>query len=217
MKNAGKHADTLKTLVKKLSKDGKTRERPKLDPIRAIVYASLLSGASWKRVDEALKKFDEEFVDFNELRVATELEVIDLVGEEHPGIEDKAATLRNVLHGIFDRENSYKLDRLAELKKAELRDYVRGLPMINAFVEGFVTLTAFEHNAFPVDDEMLGYLVDEECVDPEATLEEAQAFLEQNIKGDELWDAFCFVHDDSVGHVRKTPRKKADEKGKKKG
>lgn len=216
MKNAGKHADTLKTLLKKLSKDGKSRERPKLDPIRAIVYASLLSGASWKRVDEAIKKFEDEFVDFNELRVATELEVIDLVGEELPGIEDKAAIMRNVLHGIFDRENSYKLDRLGELKKAELRDYLRGLPMINPFVEAFVTLAAFEHNAFPVDDEMHGYLVDEECVDPDSTLDEAQTFLEQNVKGDDIWDAFCHLHDEALGHVRKTPRKKVEEKGKKK-
>jgi hypothetical protein len=216
MKNAGKHADTLKSLLKKLSKDGKSRERPKLDPIRAIVYASLLSGASWKRVDEAIKKFEDEFVDFNELRVATELEVIDLVGEELPGIEDKAAIMRNVLHGIFDRENSYKLDRLGELKKAELRDYLRGLPMINAFVEAFVTLAAFEHNAFPVDEEMHGYLVDEECVDPDSTLDEAQSFLEQNVKGDDIWDAFCHLHDEALGHVRKTPRKKVEEKGKKK-
>lgn len=216
MKNAGKHADTLKTLLKKLSKDGKSRERPKLDPIRAIVYASLLSGASWKRVDEAIKKFEDEFVDFNELRVATELEVIDLVGEELPGIEDKAAIMRNVLHGIFDRENSYKLDRLGELKKAELRDYLRGLPMINPFVEAFVTLAAFEHNAFPVDEEMHGYLVDEECVDPDSTLDEAQTFLEQNVKGDDIWDAFCHLHDEALGHVRKTPRKKVEEKGKKK-
>lgn len=216
MKNAGKHADTLKTLLKKLSKDGKSRERPKLDPIRAIVYASLLSGASWKRVDEAIKKFEDEFVDFNELRVATELEVIDLVGEELPGIEDKAAIMRNVLHGIFDRENSYKLDRLGELKKAELRDYLRGLPMINSFVEAFVTLAAFEHNAFPIDEEMHGYLVDEECLDPDSTLDEAQSFLEQNVKGDDIWDAFCHLHDEALGHVRKTPRKKVEEKGKKK-
>lgn len=216
MKNAGKHADTLKSLLKKLSKEGKSRERPKLDPIRAIVYSSLLSGASWKRVDEAIKKFEDEFVDFNELRVATELEVIDLVGEELPGIEDKAAIMRNVLHGIFDRENSFKLDRLGELKKAELRDYLRGLPMINPFVEAFVTLTAFEHNAFPVDDEMHGYLVDEECVDPDSTLDETQTFLEQNVKGDDSWEAFCNLHAEALGHVRKTPRKKVDEKGKKK-
>ncbi|MFT3785363.1 MAG: hypothetical protein QM770_04245 [Tepidisphaeraceae bacterium] len=215
MKNAGKHADALKALYKKLSREGKVPEKPKLDPIKAIVYASLLTGTSHKRVDEAMKKIEAEFVDFNELRVATELEVIDLLGEDHPGIEDKAAVLRNVLHGIFDRENSYKLDKLAELKKTELREYIRGLPMITPFVEAFVTMVSFDHSAVPIDDEMLGYLVDEEAIDPDATLEEAQAFLEQNIKGDDCWPFFSVVHTDALGHVRKTPVKK-DEKAKKK-
>jgi hypothetical protein len=205
MKNAGKHADALKALYKKLSREGKVLEKPKLDPVRAIVYSALLSGCSIKRVDDALKKLDEEFVDFNELRVATELEVADLVGEDYPGIEDRTSVIRNVLHGIFDRENSYKLEKVQELKKAELRDYLRGLPMITPFVEGFITQVCFDHAAIGVDEEMLGYLVDEEIVEPDTELEECQTFLEANIKADDCWPFFVLLQKEALGHHRKTP------------
>jgi hypothetical protein len=215
MKNAGKHADALKALYKKLSKEGKDVEKPKLDPVRATVYSALFSGCSAKRVDDALKKLDDEFVDFNELRVATELEVQDLVGDEYPGIEDRTSVIRNVLHGIFDRENSYKLEKLQELKKAELRDYLRALPMMTPFVEGFVTLVSFEHSAIPCDEEMLGYLVDHDIVEPETTVEECQTFLEANIKADDCWHFFTLLHAEALGHHRKTPVPKKETSKKK--
>ena len=93
MKNASKHADELKSLLKKLGKD--RPERPAMDPLVAIVRGSLSMDADDGLVDEAMAKIDSEFVDINELRVATELEVADLVGDHHPKIDEKTTIIRS--------------------------------------------------------------------------------------------------------------------------
>ena len=44
------------------------------------------------KADEAMKRIDKEFVDLNELRVATELEIQELLGVALPG--DRASAWR---------------------------------------------------------------------------------------------------------------------------
>src|SRR5690349_9189549 len=100
MKNASKHAEHLKTLLKKLVKD--KPERPEMNPLTAIVRGTLSMDADDMLVDEAMARIESEFVDLNELRVATELEVADLIGEHHPRIDEKTTIIRAVLHAIFD-------------------------------------------------------------------------------------------------------------------
>src|ERR1700712_45318 len=125
MKNASKHAESLKALLKKLVKD--RPERPEMNPLTAIVRGTLSMEADDGLVDEAMAKIDTEFVDLNELRVATELEVADLIGDHHPRIDEKSTIIRTTFHAIFDREQVLKLDRVKELKKAEVRQFLKDM------------------------------------------------------------------------------------------
>src|SRR5690349_5066535 len=110
MKNAGKHADTLKGLLKKVPKELRNAQRPQMEFSEAVVRASLLYDATDGQCEAAIETLRGEFTDFNELRVATELEVQDLVGSEYPKIDERTTILRNTLHGIFESENSFKID-----------------------------------------------------------------------------------------------------------
>ncbi len=49
---------------------------------------------------------------------------------------------------------------------------------------------AFEGNAFPIDKEMMDYLREEGVIDEETTIEEAQKFVENHIKGEEIYDFY---------------------------
>lgn len=210
MKNANKHADELKGLLKKLVKD--RPERPAMDPLVAIVRGSLSMDADDGLVDEAMAKIDSEFVDINELRVATELEVADLVGDHHPKIDEKTSIIRSTLHAIFDREQILKFDRVKELKKAEIRQFFRDMETVPPFVEAFITLHAFDTAAFPVDGTILDLLVDEGVVDDDTSIEDAQAFLEHAIKADDVYGSYLAIREEALGHERKTPRKDAAKK-----
>lgn len=186
MKNATKHADALKQRFRKLTRDLEDTPRQSLDPLRALVIAILSFDVSDEDVAGAMRKLDAEFVDLNELRVATELEVQDLLGVRFPRVEEKATLIRQTLGIIFEREAVLSLERLKTLKKAEVRAQLRSLPDLPPFVEAFVMMYAYDTPAFPVDHATLDWLRREQLVEPQTTMEEAQRFVESNLKGDDL-------------------------------
>jgi endonuclease III len=193
MKNAGKHADELKHLMKRLQREGKPAPKEILEPLRALVRGAMSYDVTDNRAEDAMKAIVTEFVDLNELRVATDLEVQEFLGVKYPAIEERVAMITQSLNDIFEREHTMSLDRLKAVSKRDARQFLRELPGINPFVEAFVMLYAFDGNAMPVDDEILAYLRDQEVVDEETTLEEAQRFLEYHLKAEELHDFYVLV------------------------
>lgn len=210
MKNAGKHADEFKALCKKLVKERPAR--PEMEPLVAIVRGVLSMDADDLLVDEAMEKINNEFVDLNELRVATELEVVDLLGEEHPRIDEKATIIRSTMNGIFDREQTLKFDRVQELKKNEIRQFFRDMETMPPFVEAYITMHAFDVAAFPLDESTLDYLIDMDVLEEEVTLEDAQQFVENHIKADDMYGTYLAIRAKALTHERKKPRKDAAKK-----
>ena len=190
MKNATKHADDLKSLLRKLAKDCKPEPRPVLDPLQALVRGAMSFDVSDNRAEEAMRCIEREFVGLNELRVATELEVQDLLGAKYPAIERRVAMITQALNNIFEREHTLSLDRLKTISKRDARQFLRELPEIHPFVEAYVMLFAFDGHAFPIDDEMLAYLKEQEILDEELPLEEAQKFIEHHLKAEECGDLY---------------------------
>ena len=190
MKNATKHADELKSLHKRMTKDCKVEPREPVDALKALVRAAMSFDVPDTRADEAMKLIDREFVDLNELRVATELEVQEMLGQRYPAIERRVAMITAALNNIFEREHTLSLDRLKTLPKKEARQFLRELPGIHPFVEAYVLLYAFDGHAFPLDQEMLAILQEQHVVDGATSLEDAQKFLEHNIKAEECHDFF---------------------------
>jgi hypothetical protein len=68
---------------------------------------------------------------------------------------------------------------------------MREIPNIHPFVEASVMLYAFDAPVFPIDDEMLSYLAEEDAVEEGTSLTDAQKFIEHQLKGDELYDLFA--------------------------
>jgi endonuclease III len=216
MKNATKHADAIRALFRKLSKTHDVPPRPALEVPQAVLRAVLQYDASDDIVADAEKVLHDEFIDLNELRVATELEVIDFIGAKYPRAAERATTLRSVLQSLFERENSLKLDRLRELKKPELRTSLQELPGMTPYVEAYLMQTVFATPAVPLDESAHGYLVDQACVDADAPIDDAHQFVESTFKGDDSWSFFSVLRADSRGHQRATPRPVKKEEKKKK-
>src|SRR6476469_9890938 len=112
MKNATKHADELKSLTKRLLKEHKPEPRQPQEPLKALVRAAMSFDMPDAKADEAMRLIDREFVDLNELRVATDLEIQELLGTRYPAIERRVAMITQSLNNIFEREHTMSLDRL---------------------------------------------------------------------------------------------------------
>jgi endonuclease III len=195
MKNATKHAEEFRSLFKRLLRECKPEPITPLDPLPALVRGAMSYDVPDAKAEDAMKAINREFVDLNELRVATDLEIQELLGQRYPQIEKRVAMITQSLNNIFEREHTLSLDRLKTISKKDARQFLRELPEIHPFVEAYVMLFSFEGHAVPMDDEMVEVLREEEVFEPETTLEEAQRFLEHNIKADESYEVYsCLRH-----------------------
>jgi endonuclease III len=190
MKNATKHADDLRTLFRRLQKEYKPEPRQVIDALDALVRGAMSYDVTDARAEDAMKMIGREFVDLNELRVATDLEIQEMLGVKYPAIEERVAMITQSLNSIFEREHTLSLDRLKSVSKRDARQFLRDLPNMNPFVEAYVMLYAFEGHAVPIDNEILQYLVSAEIIDEGMPLEEAQRFVEHHLKAEEVHDFY---------------------------
>ena len=87
------------------------------------------------RVEDAIKVIQKEFVDLNELRVATELEVQEMLGSRYPRIEERGTMSTSALHAIFEKEHTLSLDRLKTLSRRDARHFLHRRPDMPPFPE----------------------------------------------------------------------------------
>jgi endonuclease III len=191
MKNATKHAEELRSLCRKLVREHKPGEKQPQETLWALVRGAMSYDVPDSRVEDAIKVIQRDFVDLNELRVATELEVQDLLGVRYPQIEQRVKLITAVMNAIFEKEHTLSLDRLKTVSKRDARQFLRELPDIHPFVEAYVMLFGFDGHAFPVDDEALEHLRDQGVLDGQVTLDEAQRFVEHHLKAEECYELFA--------------------------
>src|SRR5215213_10148245 len=191
MKSATKHAEELRSLFKRLLKEHKPAPKERQEPLKALVRGAMSYDVPDGRADEAMRAIDKEFVDLNELRVATDLEIQELLGVRYPQIEKRVAMITQALNNIFEREHTLSLERLTTVSKRDTRQFLRELPDIHPFVEAYVMLFGFDGHAFPIDDETLEHLRDHGVLDGQVTLDEAQRFVEHHLKAEECYELFA--------------------------
>src|SRR4051812_18660911 len=207
MKNATKHAEQLKSLSRKLIREHKPGEKKPLEPLKALVRGAMSFDVTDSRADEIMRAIDKEFVDLNELRVATDLEIQELLGARYPGIERRVAMVTRALNDIFEREHTLSLDRLKTVSRRDARQFLRELPEIHPFVEAYVMLMSFDGHAVPIDDAMLSYLREEEIVDDTVNVEDAQKFVEHHLKAEDCYPFFASLRAASGEGSRKRKAK----------
>jgi hypothetical protein len=203
MKNATKHADELKSLLKKLLKEEKPEPQETVDALQALVRGAMSYDVPDSKAHDAMKAINREFVDLNELRVATDLEIHEMLGQRYPQIEKRVAMITLSLNYIFEKEHTLSLDRLKNISKKDARVFLRDLPEIHPFVEAYVMLFAFEGGAVPMDDEMLKYLIEQEIVEEGTTIEDAQKFVEHSIKAEDAYDTYVSLRRAATGGKKK--------------
>ncbi len=208
MKNATKYADTLKSFLRKMTRDYKAPPKETQPALKALVRGAMSFDVPDSKAEDAMKAIEREFVDLNELRVATELEVQEMLGQRYPRIEDRVTMITQALNNIFEREHTLSLDRLKDLSRRDARQFLRELPSIHPFVEAYVMLFAFDGHTCPIDEPMLDLLRDEEIVEETTTLEDAQKFVEHHLKDSECFDFYWAMRQVAYDE-RKTTKKKA--------
>jgi len=136
----------------------KRRYKPKADGnatrpsvLSSVVYGICHEDTTREQANQALSRFNDEFFDWNEIRVSS----LDEIQESLAGIPDpelKAQRIRRFLRQLFKRTYGFSLDPLA---KKPLKEALKVLRTYDAFSSDYVTATVIHQalggHAIPID------------------------------------------------------------------
>ncbi len=190
MSSSSVYATRLQKLLKKLKGAVEIPEPVERDLLDHLIHAFLVWNASRNQADKALGPLMDSVIDYNDLRVSDPGEVVETIGAKYPKAEERAQRLKLSLNSIYKNEHATSLATLGGKSKKDARQYLVSLEGMVPFVSASVILLGLGGHAVPVDDALLDRMRDDGVVDPDATVEEAQSFLEHQIKASDSLKAY---------------------------
>jgi len=180
MRNAAVYHKKIAKLLSGIPRErsGAPREAP--DPVRVLIRSVLEADATRKQAEQALAALEEEFVDFNEMRVAPPKEIAERLGKDFPRQREKAEMLVSSLGRIFNRSHQISMEYMAGMTRRDLRRHLREIGL-DAYSAAAVVLRGFGGHAIPVDRTLVECLEMQGCVRPGSDVGEVQGFLERVI------------------------------------
>lgn len=172
-------ADLVRVTEALEARYGQRKHQTYEDVIEALVQQILDLGVPEKAAREAMKRLRDEFIDWNDMRVATVREIEDVLGVRYPKVREKAEDLRHLLADL------YTAFRRMDIREALMGDGIetlRALPETSNIRRDFVDralLLALGLKVFPCDEEQLRLLKFLGGCNKAWTLQQAQKRIEE--------------------------------------
>lgn len=122
-----------------------------------MVYGAVLEDSTFEAADEAFAKLQENFYDWNEVRVTTRKELADLVKMVSDPVA-AATRVKKSLHGVF--EKYYQFD-LEFLKKENLSKAVQSMETftgVSPFTIAYTAQNGLSGHSIPIDQSMMNLM-----------------------------------------------------------
>ncbi|NQU75611.1 MAG: hypothetical protein HQ546_04750, partial [Planctomycetes bacterium] len=178
MKNASVYTTKLKKLLSGLVKRFSPTPSPEsLEPMSVMMLGILRNNAGLTEAMSCLELIDQEFVDFNELRVAPPKDIVDMLEGVIANPRDKAQRLTLVLHQLYDHHNTLDLQHMAEMGQRERHSHLRDDLGLDGFAVAYMMLYLFDSPSIPVDERMVAKLKCDELIAPDASIDDVQKLL----------------------------------------
>jgi len=211
MKKSKEYSPKVKRLLRSLKKQYKKTSPPEYsDPLDALIYAVLCEKLDDKTANNTLEKFKQNFIDLNDLRVSRSEEIIELINQEPQISKQIAWALTGILNSVFNRYNIISLKSLKKAKKRSARKIIEKFNGITPFAVNYCMLTAIKAHAIPVNEKMVQFLKRKDCLDPDADINEANAFLNRLIPAKDAYEFYALLRRKSetvMKEKKKTTRK----------
>ncbi len=141
----------IHTLLRRRYKPKPDRDPSRLSVLTAVVFGICHEDTTREQANQALSRFNDEYFDWNEVRVSSIGEIQEaLAGLPDP--EEKARRIRRFLRQMFSRTYGFNLEPLV---KKPLKEALKVLKTYEAFESDFVTATVIQHalggHAIPID------------------------------------------------------------------
>ena len=214
MKNGTVYAARMKRAYARLRQSVPKPEIPESDdPLRRLAVGILAVGCNDDEAQKAIDRALLTMVDWNEIRVSSAHELHTAMGPRIPNGLRQCERLVAALQAVFDRENMLSLDRLRNIGRREVRQYLEELNGVDDYAVASVLLWSIGGHGIPDNDKLLKALRDADLVHPDAERGEVQAFFERHISASEAKE-FCLVMR-SFSFTKRAPKRRGTARRKK--
>lgn len=159
-----------------------------VDLVDLFVHSYLLWQAPTAEANAALARIKAAFIDWNDLRVSLDSDVIDAIGHNYWRAHERVSRMREAMNDVFRREHRVSLDRLRTFPKKDAVNYMETLRGMMPFVSNRVLLIGVEFHAVPLDEFGLTVLLQQNVVPQGLGLAEAINWLARHVKAEEARD-----------------------------
>ncbi|MFG0260844.1 MAG: hypothetical protein ACF788_00400 [Novipirellula sp. JB048] len=168
--SAPNRATLISKLYAALKKHYKpTPPQPARPLLEHILYASLLQDCSAELADEGMAKCEQEFFDWNEVRVTTASELSQVLSRL-PDAVKAANRLKNNLQSVFEEFYTFDLDHLKKENLGKAVAKFEKMPSMTPFVLSYTIQHGLGGHSIPVDYSAMVVLMVTEIASPaEAT------------------------------------------------
>lgn len=188
MKNAADHIRRFKKLLTTLRKETPHKGKPDIheDPIEELMLGLLGRTASEHRAIAGLAALRTVAVDLNELRVTSVAEMVEALGADFPQGRQAAESLSRALNAVFNKTHTLSLAHIKPMGVKAASSYLSNLDGVDPHARALVIHYCLKGHSVPLDHNMYAYLKKTGCVEPESSHDEAQAFVERQLKQNEI-------------------------------
>ncbi len=212
MKNNKEYSPKIKSLYRSLKREYSRVEKVVYDePLEALIYGIISENMSESAAQSAIKSITSNFVNFNDLRVSLEEEIVEMLGQDTPEIRNTVFVLKKVLGNLFRKYNKVSLAELKKIGKRQAKKILEEMEGVSNFAVNYCMLTSLGGHAIPLTARMTEYLRSNELVHPEADEQEIEGFLTRQISAANGYEFYALLRGHSEADGR-GPKKKAGTK-----
>jgi hypothetical protein len=196
MKNSKEYAVKIGKFLK-ACKPVKSHMPKYSDPVEAMIFGILTEAMPEAKARSAYAAIQENFVDWNDLRVSRLEEISEVLREDLETSERVTTNLTLSLNRIFHGHDMVSLTMLAEMGKRPARKFLEEMPGLSRFVIDYIMLTSLDAHSIPLTKKMQDYLKNTGLIDPTATEDETEGFLQRQISASNAWQFYMTLRRES--------------------
>lgn len=184
--NAALQGDLVRVCEALEERYGRRKTQKSTDFIEALVYQILELGAAEKAAKDALKRIRDEYVDWNDMRVATVRELEDVLGHKYYRVREKAEDLKHLLADLY---TAFRKMDIHDLLNAEGIETLRALPETTLIRKDMVEralLLVLDVKVFPCDEDQFKLLKFLGGIPKPMTMQQGVKKIEESLEPEDI-------------------------------
>lgn len=158
-----------------------------------LLYGCCLENSPFELADEVFAQLQEEYFDWNEVRVTTTNELAEVM-KRLPDPADAAQRVRKTLHGLFEAHYSFDLEFLRKANLGKAIEQIEKYRGVSPFCLAYVTQAVLGGHSIPIDDALLKLMQVIGVISEDEAQSSKVTGLERTIPKNKGLEFFSLVH-----------------------